>query len=52
MRIAETLVFHTLGQAHIEKPVGRHVLQGRFGPKGVIPADRADGGFKLERVAH
>jgi ATP-dependent Clp protease ATP-binding subunit ClpB len=39
-------------QQNIENPVAKLVLQGRFGPKDVIPVDFRDGGFSFERVVH
>jgi ATP-dependent Clp protease ATP-binding subunit ClpB len=39
-------------QQKIENPVARLVLEGRFGPKDVIPVDFRDGHFAFERVVH
>ena len=39
-------------QQRIENPVARLILQGRFGPKDVIPVDLSDEGFVFERVVH
>ena len=39
-------------QQRIENPVSKLILQGRFGPKDVIPVDVEDGVFKFERVVH
>ncbi|MCL4183848.1 MAG: AAA family ATPase, partial [Burkholderiaceae bacterium] len=39
-------------QQRIENPVARLVLEGRFGPKDVIPVDVVDGQFVFERVVH
>ena len=39
-------------QQRIENPVAKLILQGRFGPKDVIPVDVADGQFSFERVVH
>ena len=39
-------------QQRIENPVSKLILQGRFGPKDVIPVDVAEGGFSFERVVH
>jgi ATP-dependent Clp protease ATP-binding subunit ClpB len=39
-------------QQKIENPVASLILQGRFGPKDVIPVDVEDGGFRFERVVH
>ena len=39
-------------QQKIENPVAKLVLQGRFGPKDVIPVDVVDGEFHFERVVH
>ena len=39
-------------QARIENPVARLILQGRFGPKDVIPVDVEDGEFTFGRVVH
>ena len=39
-------------QQHIENPVARLVLEGRYGPKDVIPIDYRNGQFVFERVVH
>ncbi|WP_088282117.1 ATP-dependent chaperone ClpB [Ideonella sp. A 288] len=39
-------------QARIENPVAKLILQGRFGPKDVIPVDVKDGAFEFGRVVH
>ena len=39
-------------QQRIENPVSKMILQGRFGPKDVIPVDLEDGEFVFERVVH
>ncbi len=39
-------------QQRIENPVAKLILQGRFGPKDVIPVDVEDGEFSFERVVH
>jgi ATP-dependent Clp protease ATP-binding subunit ClpB len=39
-------------QARIENPVAKLILQGRFGPKDVIPVDVRDGEFEFGRVVH
>ncbi|MBZ8138619.1 ATP-dependent chaperone ClpB [Rubrivivax gelatinosus] len=39
-------------QQRIENPVSKLILQGRFGPKDVIPVDVEDGVFVFERVVH
>ena len=39
-------------QQRIENPVAKMVLEGRFGPKDVIPVDVEDGEFRFERVVH
>jgi ATP-dependent Clp protease ATP-binding subunit ClpB len=39
-------------QQHIENPVSKLILEGRFGPKDLIPVDFEDGGFRFERVVH
>ena len=39
-------------QQRIENPVAKLVLEGRFGPKDVIPVDVEDGEFRFERVVH
>ncbi len=39
-------------QQRIENPVSKLILQGRFGPKSVIPVDVLDGDFSFSRVVH
>ena len=39
-------------QQRIENPVSKLILQGRFGPKDVIPVDVVEGDFAFERVVH
>jgi len=39
-------------QQRIENPVSKLILQGKFGPKDVIPVDVADGEFAFSRVVH
>ncbi|MBC7701412.1 ATP-dependent chaperone ClpB [Aquabacterium sp.] len=40
-------------QQQIENPVAKLILQGKFGPKDVIPVDVTDeGGFQFGRVVH
>ncbi|MEO8279431.1 MAG: ATP-dependent chaperone ClpB [Ideonella sp.] len=39
-------------QQQIENPVAKLILEGRFGPKDVIPVDVVDGRFVFERVVH
>ena len=39
-------------QQRIENPVSKLILQGRFGPKSVIPVDMEDGEFAFSRVVH
>ena len=39
-------------QQRIENPVAKLILQGRFGPKDVIPVDVRDGQFEFGRVVH
>jgi ATP-dependent Clp protease ATP-binding subunit ClpB len=39
-------------QQRIENPVAKLILQGRFGPKDVIPVDIKDGEFGFGRVVH
>jgi ATP-dependent Clp protease ATP-binding subunit ClpB len=39
-------------QRRIENPVAKLILEGRFGPKDVIPVDFEDGEFSFERVVH
>ena len=39
-------------QQRIENPVSKLILEGRFGPKDVIPVDYDGGSFVFERVVH
>jgi ATP-dependent Clp protease ATP-binding subunit ClpB len=39
-------------QRRIENPVAKLILEGRFGPKDVIPVDFEGGKFVFERVVH
>jgi ATP-dependent Clp protease ATP-binding subunit ClpB len=39
-------------QQRIENPVSKLILQGRFGPKSVIPVDVEDGEFVFSRIVH
>jgi ATP-dependent Clp protease ATP-binding subunit ClpB len=39
-------------QQQIENPVSKLILEGRFGPKDVIPVDYADGRFSFDRTVH
>ena len=39
-------------QQRIENPLSKLILQGRFGPKDVIPVDVLDGEFQFGRVVH
>ncbi len=40
-------------QQRIENPVAKLILQGKFGPKDVIPVQvTADGEFHFDRVVH
>ena len=39
-------------QQRIENPVSKLILQGRFGPKDVIPVDVEDGNFVFSRLIH
>jgi ATP-dependent Clp protease ATP-binding subunit ClpB len=39
-------------QQRIENPVSKLILQGRFGPKDVIPVDVVDGEFSFSRIVH
>jgi ATP-dependent Clp protease ATP-binding subunit ClpB len=39
-------------QQRLENPVAKLILEGRFGPKDVIPVDVQDGEFVFERVVH
>jgi ATP-dependent Clp protease ATP-binding subunit ClpB len=39
-------------QQHLENPVARAILEGRFAPKDVVPVDFDQGRFVFERVVH
>ncbi len=39
-------------QQHIENPLSRLILEGRFSPKDVVPVDFDNGQFRFERVVH
>jgi ATP-dependent Clp protease ATP-binding subunit ClpB len=39
-------------QQRIENPVAKLILEGRFGPKDVIPVDVEGGEFRFGRVVH
>jgi len=39
-------------QHRIENPVAKLILEGKFGPKDVIPVDVKDGEFVFDRVVH
>ncbi len=39
-------------QQQIENPVARLVLEGKLGPKDVVPVDFRDGAFAFERTVH
>lgn len=39
-------------QSRIENPVARLILEGKFGPNGVIPVDFKNGDFAFDRVVH
>ncbi len=39
-------------QKDIENPVAKLILEGRFGPKDVIPVDHENGRFIFDRVVH
>ncbi|MBB4841963.1 ATP-dependent Clp protease ATP-binding subunit ClpB [Paucibacter oligotrophus] len=39
-------------QQRIENPLSKLILQGRFGPKDVIPVDYAEGEFQFGRTVH
>jgi len=39
-------------QQQVENPVARLVLEGRIGPKDVVPVDYRDGRFTFERTVH
>ncbi len=37
-------------QQHLENPISKRILEGKFGPKDVIPVDYKDGAFVFERT--
>jgi ATP-dependent Clp protease ATP-binding subunit ClpB len=39
-------------QREVENPVAKQILEGRFGPKDVIPVDYENGRFVFDRVVH
>jgi ATP-dependent Clp protease ATP-binding subunit ClpB len=39
-------------QQQIENPLARRVLEGKIGPKDVVPVDYRDGAFTFERTVH
>jgi ATP-dependent Clp protease ATP-binding subunit ClpB len=39
-------------QQHIENPVAKLILEGKFGPKDVVPVDFEKGGFVFQRTVH
>ena len=39
-------------QQRIENPIAKLILEGRFGPKDVIPVGVKDGEFVFDRVVH
>ncbi len=39
-------------QHRIENPVSKLILQGKFGPRDVIPVDLVDGEFSFSRIVH
>ncbi|MFM1991890.1 MAG: hypothetical protein RJA99_4847 [Pseudomonadota bacterium] len=39
-------------QQQLENPVAKAILEGRFGPKDVVPVDFRDGKFVFERTVH
>ena len=39
-------------QQRIENPVAKLILEGRFGPKDVVPVDVTDGAFSFGRTVH
>jgi ATP-dependent Clp protease ATP-binding subunit ClpB len=39
-------------QQRVENPVAKLILEGRFGPKDVIPVEVSEGDFVFERVVH
>ena len=39
-------------QQQIENPIAKLLLEGKVGPKDVVPVDFKDGGFRFERTVH
>jgi ATP-dependent Clp protease ATP-binding subunit ClpB len=39
-------------QQHLENPVARAILEGRFAPKDVVPVDYVNGAFAFQRTVH
>jgi len=39
-------------QQQVENPIALRVLEGRIGPKDVVPVDFRDGVFTFERTVH
>ncbi|MDE2255201.1 MAG: ATP-dependent chaperone ClpB [Betaproteobacteria bacterium] len=39
-------------QSQIENPLSKRILEGRFGPKSVVPVDARDGEIVFERTVH
>jgi ATP-dependent Clp protease ATP-binding subunit ClpB len=39
-------------QQHIENPLSKLILEGKFGPKDVIPVGLVNGELSFERVVH
>ena len=39
-------------QHQLENPVAKLILEGKFGPKDVIPVGFEDGSFVFDRVVH
>ena len=40
-------------QQHIENPIAKLILEGRFGPKDIVPVDvDKKGQFSFDRVVH
>jgi ATP-dependent Clp protease ATP-binding subunit ClpB len=39
-------------QQRIENPVAKLILEGKFGPKDVVPVRVEDGEFRFDRVVH
>ena len=39
-------------QQRLENPIARLILEGKFGPKDVIPVDFKDGELSFDRVVH